>query len=227
MHMCMSVWYIQNLSSTLPHVCDPIPVAMQGSHTCGNVLHSWTLAVSVHQNKVMQAMIFFTTLWLNSAFVLSCRCSLAMPELPKLCKFSSSQAISLQYLIVITSNWVQRSLRGLGMFAYTALLKCLPQSKLHTIFHHIFLFCKLLKHWHFVILLTVNSTFKYNQFWSVQVFDQNLVPTPPEMILYTETTFIGLNWYRLSFTASFILIGLTVASGKGDCLFTQSHADQG
>ena len=152
-----------------------------------HVLHSWTLAVSVHQNKVMQATIFFTTLWLNSAFVLSCRCSLAMPELPKLCKISSSQAISLQYLIVFTSNWVQRSLRGLGMFAYTALLKCLPQSKLHTIFHHIFLFCKLLKHWHFVILLTVNSTFKYNQFWSVQIFDQNLVPTPPEMILYLLT----------------------------------------
>ena len=28
------------------------------------------------------------------------------------------------------------------------------------------------------------------------------------------TTFIGLNWYRLSFAASFILIGLTVACGK-------------
>ena len=28
------------------------------------------------------------------------------------------------------------------------------------------------------------------------------------------TTFIGLNRYRLSFTASFILIGLTAASGK-------------
>ena len=29
-----------------------------------------------------------------------------------------------------------------------------------------------------------------------------------------RTTFIGLNWYRLSFTDSFILIGLTVAYGK-------------
>ena len=48
------------------------------------------------------------------------------------------------------------------------------------------------------MLLTVNSTFKYNQFWSVQVFDRNLALTPPEMILYTsfyfeKKSFIGLN----------------------------------
>jgi len=71
------------------------------------------------------------------------------------------------------------------------------RSKIHTIFRHIyFFFVEVLRH--FVMLLTVNSTFKYNQFWSVQVFDRNLALTPPEMISYTsfyfeKKSFIGLN----------------------------------
>ena len=44
-----------------------------------------------------------------------------MSELPKVCKFSSTQAISPQYLNVLTSNLIERFVRGLGIFACTAL----------------------------------------------------------------------------------------------------------
>ena len=64
----------------------------------------------------------------------------------------------------------------------------------------------------------------------VQVFVWNIAPTSAEMQLFMaakfslnykdhtrclkRTTFIGLNWYRLSFIVSFILIGLTVTCRK-------------
>ena len=72
------------------------------------------------------------------------------------------------------------------MFTYTILLKCLLQSKIQ-FFNTFISFVEVLRH--FVMLLTVDSTFKYNQFWSVQVFDRNLAPTPPEIILYTRFLF--------------------------------------
>ena len=44
-----------------------------------------------------------------------------MSELPKASKFLSTQAISPQYLNVLTSNLIERFVRGLGMFACTDL----------------------------------------------------------------------------------------------------------
>ena len=44
---------------------------------------------------------------------------LAMSEFLDVCKHSFTQAISPQYLRLFTSNWVQRFLRGLGIFVHT------------------------------------------------------------------------------------------------------------
>ena len=46
-----------------------------------------------------------------------------MSEFPKVCKFSSTQAICPRCLNVFTSNLIERFLRGLGIFACIALLK--------------------------------------------------------------------------------------------------------
>ena len=66
---------------------------------------------------------------------------LAMSEIANVFKYSSTLAISPQYLNVFTSNWVQKFLRGLGIFVDTALLKmsALIKKLICTIF------CKLLK----------------------------------------------------------------------------------
>ena len=59
-------------------------------------------------------------------------------EVPKECNFSSTQAISPQYLNVLASNWMQRFFRELGIFACTTsfVTKYLPQSKIQAIFRH-------------------------------------------------------------------------------------------
>ena len=59
-----------------------------------------------------------------------------MSEFPKVCKFSSTQAISPQYLNVFTTNLIYK---GFGIFVCTAVLKNIRLDlKLHTIYFVIF-----------------------------------------------------------------------------------------
>ena len=84
-----------------------------------------------------------------------------MSEFPKVCKFSSTQAISPQYLNMCTSKLVQRFLRGLGIFACTALLKISAAIKnTHNFSSHFITFLQIVEVLrHFVMLLTVTSIF--------------------------------------------------------------------
>ena len=101
-----------------------------------------------------------------------------MSEFPKVCKFSSTQAISPQYLNVLTSNLVQRFVRGLGIFACTALLKISASPKNYTLF---VTFLQIVK----TFCDAAHSYFNIQQFsilgclsdGMVQVFDRNLAPT--------------------------------------------------
>ena len=156
-------------------------------------------------------------------------------------KYSSTQAISPQYLNVFTSNWVRKFLRGLGIFAHSFVINVCLDQKIFVPFHYFFANCWSIKtlcdagHSHF------NIQQRHKQFCildqllnrTVQVFDRTLLQLlwkcnylwpkndtfkhlsslDIDYLRYLrDTTFTGPNWYRLSLTATFILIRLTVAS---------------
>ena len=94
----------------------------------------------------------------------------------------------------------------MGWFSFLAVYKA---KKLHT---------KFTSGAHYVIAFTVPQK---NDLCTEGLRDRahlakslNEVSLPLYTRYLKATTFIGLKRYRLSFTASFILIGLTVASGK-------------
>ena len=58
-----------------------------------------------------------------------------MSEVPKVCKYSSTQAISPQYSIVLTPNLIDRFVRGLGIYLLALLCKKISASpKNYTLF---------------------------------------------------------------------------------------------
>ena len=78
-----------------------------------------------------------------------------MSEFPKVCKCSSTQAISPQCFNVFASNLVKRFLRGLGIFHCTALLKISASIRtIHDFLSHLATFLQIVEVLrHFVILL--------------------------------------------------------------------------
>ena len=125
--------------------------------------------------------------------------------------------------------------RSFGIFVHTALLKCLPWSKIYTIFRLISLilcwsiktFCDAAhshftiqqKHKQFCILDQLfNGMVRFLIGTLLQLLQKCNYLWPQNDVNYIDyprdTTFTGLTWRRLCFTVSFILIGLTVASGK-------------
>ena len=88
-----------------------------------------------------------------------------MSEFPKVCKYSSTQAISPQCFNVFTSNLIWRFFRGLGIFPCTALLKISASIKTtHNFWSHLATFLQIVEVLrHFVMLLTVTSIFNKAQ----------------------------------------------------------------
>ena len=142
----------------------------------------------------------------------------------------------------MTSDWVQRFLRGLEIFVYSFdTIVCFDQkyTKFLVIFHYLTINCWSIKtfceaaHRHFNIQQRHNQFCILNScqyrflFWTLLQLLQkgNYLGHKMTFLNYQayyidyprylrDTTFTWLNWYTLSFAASFILIRLTVASRK-------------